>query len=432
MAGKYKVNVVTLGCPKNLVDSEFLLGQLKHSTVQLVTKSEDADAVVINTCGFIQDAKRESIETILEAVKKKKRGEIKSIVVMGCLSERFKDDLASEIPEVDAFFGTNQLPAILKYFDIDYKADLLGERLLTAPAHSAYLKISDGCDHPCSFCAIPLMRGKYRSRPLEDLIHEAKLLAQQKVKELIIIAQDTTSYGLDIYGERRLAALLRNLDEIDGFQWIRLMYTYPAKFPLDILEVIQNSAKFCRYLDIPIQHSSDTLLKSMRRGISQKATRELLLHIKNKIPDIALRTTLIVGYPGESESDFKDLYDFVEEMQFHRLGVFPYSQEEGTAAFNLGDPIPAELKQERLAMIMELQKEISEQYNQSFVGKTLQVLIDRKEQEYSIGRTEWDAPEIDQEVLIRNSPSLTIGEFYSARIIDNTEYDLIASVNHGS
>jgi ribosomal protein S12 methylthiotransferase len=428
VAVKSKIAVVTLGCPKNLVDSELLLGQLKHSPVQLVKSAEEADTIVINTCGFIQDAKRESIDAILEAVKKKNRGDVKKVVVMGCLSERFQNELAVEIPEVDAFFGTNQLRNVLHALSVEQRDDLLGERLLTTPSHFAYLKISEGCDNPCSFCAIPLMRGQHRSKPMDELVHETRLLADKGVKELIIIAQDTTSYGLDLSGTRQLAKLLGKLNAIEGIEWIRLMYAYPAKFPSDILHAFQNYKKLCRYIDIPIQHSSDKILKSMRRGVTRKATRELLLLLKKEIPGIALRTTLIVGYPNETEDDFKNLCDFVEEMRFHRLGVFPYSQEEGTAAFDLGDSIPNELKQERLATIMELQKEISEQNNELLIGKTIKVLIDRNDDTYSVGRTEWDAPEIDQEVLVRSSTTLNVGTFYSVPVIDATEYDLVAAV----
>jgi ribosomal protein S12 methylthiotransferase len=427
VAVKLKVNIVTLGCPKNLVDSEFLLGQLKHSDVQLVKNADEADTVIINTCGFIQDAKQESIDAILEAVEKKKRGEIKTIVVMGCLSQRFKDELAAEIPEVDSFFGTDQLRGVLNSLGVNYKTALLGERLLTTPSHYAYLKISEGCDNPCSFCTIPLMRGQHHSKPMEELIHEAQLLAKKRVKELIVIAQDTTYYGLDLYGKRQLATLLGELNDIDGIEWIRLMYAYPAKFPLDVIEAFQKYTKLCHYIDIPIQHYSDTVLKSMRRGISRKATRELLATLKNEIPNLALRTTLIVGYPGETESDFKELCDFVEETRFHRLGVFLYSQEEGTEAFDLGDPIPAEMKQERQTTLMEIQKMISEQHNESLVGTTMKVLIDAQENEYFIGRTEWDAPEIDQEVIVRSGQLLNVGAFHSVTITDATEYDLIAA-----
>jgi ribosomal protein S12 methylthiotransferase len=428
VAVKSKVNVVTLGCPKNIVDSEFLLGQLNHTDLQLVKNADEADTIVINTCGFIEDAKQESIDAILEAVEKKRQGSVKKIIVMGCLSERFKNELATEIPEVDSFFGTNQLSSVLGSLGVNYKTNLLGERLLTTPPHYAYLKISEGCDNPCSFCAIPLMRGQHRSKPMDELVIEAQLLAEKGVKELIVIAQDTTYYGLDLYDKRQLAALLGKLTGVDGIEWIRLMYAYPAKFPLDVIEAFQKYTKLCRYIDIPIQHFNDKILKSMQRGINRKKTRELLIKLKNEIPGLALRTTLIVGYPGETENDFRELCDFVEETGFHRLGVFTYSQEEGTKAFDLGDPIPAEKKQERQNIIMEIQKNISEQRNVSLIGKTLKVLIDSEEEKYFAGRTEWDAPEIDQDVIVHSGQILNSGTFYSATITDATEYDLIASV----
>jgi ribosomal protein S12 methylthiotransferase len=422
-----KINVVTLGCPKNLVDTEYLLGQLKHSSIQIVENAEDADTVIINTCGFIKDAKQESIDAIVEAVEKKKRGRLKKIVVMGCLSERFKSELAADIPEVDSFFGTNQLTAVLKDIGVDYKSELLGERFLTTPAHYAYLKISEGCDNPCSFCAIPLMRGKHRSKPIEEIMVEARMLAEKGVKELIIIAQDTTYYGLDLYGERRLAKLLGELYGVDGIEWIRLLYAYPAKFPLDVIEAFRKFPKLCRYIDIPIQHTSDEVLKSMRRGLTERSTRDLLLRLKSDIPGVALRTTLIVGYPNETEEDFNTLCEFVKEMQFHRLGVFTYSKEEGTAAYVLGDPISEEIKLMRQAAVMEIQKEISLHHNESLIGKTVRILIDSHDGEFYIGRTEWDAPEIDQEVFVRSSQILKAGTFHTVTITDAVEYDLFAS-----
>jgi ribosomal protein S12 methylthiotransferase len=422
-----KVNVVTLGCPKNLVDSETLLGQLKHHHVQIVSDLSKADTIVINTCGFIQDAKQESIDAILEAVEKKKHGTLKKIVVMGCLSERFHKELAAEIPEVDVYLGTNRLRDVLKHLGKESRDSLLGERYLLTPSHYAYLKISEGCDNPCSFCAIPLMRGKHASRPLKTLIHEAELLSEKGVKELIVIAQDTTYYGVDLYGKRRLAHVLDKLQSINGIEWIRLMYAYPAKFPFDIIEAYQNNSKLCRYIDIPIQHISDTILKSMHRGITKKGTRELLIRLKREIPGLALRTTIISGYPGERESDFLELCDFIEEMQFHRLGVFPYSQEEGTKAFALGDPVPLELKQERVQKIMEIQKNISEQRNESMIGTSCKVIVDSKENGLYVGRTEWDAPEIDQEVFIHSNKTLPIGSFRTVTVTDASEYDLSAS-----
>ena len=428
MAEKSKINVVTLGCPKNLVDSEYLLGQLKQSNVQLVANADAADTVIINTCGFIKDAKQESLDAIMEAVGKKNRGELKKIVVMGCLSERFKKELAAEIPEVDSFFGTNQLRDVLNDLGVNYKSELLGERFLTTPTHFAYLKISEGCDNPCSFCAIPLMRGQHRSKPMDEVVHEARLLSEKGVKELIVIAQDSTYYGLDLYGERQLAKLLGELNGIDGIEWIRLMYAYPAKFPLDVIEAFQKFPKLCRYIDIPIQHYSDSVLKSMRRGITQRTTRDFLLRLKNEIPGVALRTTLIVGYPNETEDDFKTSCDFVKEMHFHRLGVFTYSQEEGTASFELGDLISEDVKKERQAVIMQIQKDISQYHNESLIGKTMKVLIDSQDGEFSMGRTEWDAPEIDQEVFVRSSQPLKAGTFHTVTITDAVEYDLFASV----
>ena len=429
MSEKSKINVVTLGCPKNLVDSEYLLGQLKHCDVQFVANTADADTVIINTCGFIKDAKQESIDAIMEAVGKKNRGELKKIVVMGCLSERFKKELAAEIPEVDSFFGTNQLHEVLQELGVNYKNELLGERFLTTPGHFAYLKISEGCDNPCSFCAIPLMRGQHHSKPIDEIMYEARQLSEKGVKELIVIAQDTTYYGLDLYGERQLAKLLGELNGIDGIEWIRVMYAYPAKFPPDVIEAFQKFPKLCRYIDIPIQHYSDSVLKSMRRGITQRSTKELLLRLKNEIPGVALRTTLIVGYPNETEDDFKILCDFVKEMKFHRLGVFTYSEEEGTASFDLGDLVSEEIKKQRQAAIMEIQKDISKYHNESLIGKTVKVLIDSRDGEFYMGRTEWDAPEIDQEVFVLSSQPLKTGTFYTVTVTDAVEYDLFALVH---
>jgi ribosomal protein S12 methylthiotransferase len=428
VSGKPKINVVTLGCPKNLVDSEHLLGQLQKSSAKLVASMDAADTVIINTCGFIKDAKQESLDAIMEAVGKKNRGELKKIVVMGCLSERFRKELAAGIPEVDSFFGTNQLRDVLHELGVKYKSELLGERYLTTPTHFAYLKISEGCDNPCSFCAIPLMRGRHRSTPMEEIVHEAQLLAGKGVKELIVIAQDTTYYGLDLYGERRLASLLGELNRIDGIEWIRLMYAYPAKFPIDVIEAFQKYPKLCRYIDIPIQHYSDNVLKSMRRGLTQRSTRDLLVRLQSDVPGVALRTTLIVGYPNETEDDFKALCEFVKEIRFHRLGVFTYSKEEGTTSFELGDPISEERKQERQSVIMEIQKDISNHHNESLIGKTMKVLIDSHDGEFYMGRTEWDAPEIDQEVFVRSTHPLKSGTFQTVTITDAVEYDLFASV----
>ncbi len=421
-----KINVVTLGCSKNIVDSEVLLGQLVRGKARIVDDVGDADIAVINTCGFIEAAKQESIDAILEAIERKNEGKLKKVVVMGCLSERFAKELAAEMPTVDAYFGSHHLEQVVHELGIDFRAELLGERRLTTPSHYAYLKISEGCDNPCSFCAIPLMRGKHVSKPLEDILQEARLLAVQGVRELILIGQDTTYYGLDVDGQRRLDTVLRELTQVDGIEWIRLMYAYPTKFPRQILDAFRDSPKLCRYLDMPVQHVADEVLKSMRRGITGRTTRDLLRAIKDSVPGIGLRTTLIVGYPNEREEDFQQLYDFVEEMKFHRLGVFTYSQEEGTAAFDLGDPVPREVKDERLSRIMELQQRISETRNESLVGKELKVIIDRTEGEFMMGRTEWDAPEIDQEVFVRPLPGSKVGSFARVKITEYAEYDLYA------
>jgi ribosomal protein S12 methylthiotransferase len=423
-----KINVVTLGCSKNTVDSEVLLGQLIGGKANVVDNVEDADIAVINTCGFIDAAKQESIDAILEAVQRKKDGKLKKVVVMGCLSERFAKDLAVEIPDVDAYFGSHHLSNVVRELGIDYREELLGERQLTTPSHFAYLKISEGCDNPCSFCAIPLMRGLHVSKPLERIADETRGLVARGVKELIVIGQDTTYYGLDLYGDRVLDRLLREVAAVDGIEWVRLMYAYPTKFPKKILEVFRENPKLCRYLDIPVQHASDEVLKSMRRGGTRRGLQELLLEIKEAVPEIGLRTTLIVGYPNESEQDFQQLCDFVAEMKFHRLGVFTYSQEEGTTAFGLGDPIPHEVKEERRAHVMELQQQISEERNTSLIGTTVKVLIDRDDGEFFVGRTEWDAPEIDQEVLVRATPELRVGSFIMATVTDTTEYDLYAEL----
>ncbi len=430
MAGKSKIHIVTLGCPKNQVDSEVLHAQLQlqSGNVEVVSDADHADTIIINTCGFIQDAKQESIDAIVEAIEMKEHGEVKKIIVMGCMAERFKKELAKELPEVDSFFGTRQLPEILTELGVDYKRELLGERILSTPSHTAYLKISEGCDNPCSFCAIPLMRGGHRSTPIEELVHESRLLAAKGVKELVVIGQDSTYYGLDLYGERRLASLLGELQTVDGIEWIRLMYAYPAKFPLDVLQAFQQYSKLCRYIDMPIQHIADNVLKSMRRGMTQRATKELLWTIKKEIPNIALRTTLIVGYPTETQNDFKQLCEFVEEMKFHRLGVFTYSQEEGTGAYELGDLVPEAVKQERKEALMEIQKQISIERNESLIGQKLKVLVDAYDGEIYGGRTEWDAPEVDQEVLIRSERALLPGQFVSVTVTDATEYDLIADV----
>ncbi len=423
-----RIHVLTLGCSKNLVDTEVFLGQLVGTDAQVVAEVDEADIAVINTCGFIEAAKQESIDAIIEAIQRKNEGQLKKVVVLGCLSERFATELKREIPEVDAYFGSHHLKEVVRELGIDYRVELLGERQLTTPSHFAYLKISEGCDNPCSFCAIPLMRGRHRTKSLEEVITEARHLARLGVKELNLIGQDTTYYGLDLYGERRLANLLHQLCEVDGLEWIRLLYAYPAKFPKEILQVYRESDKLCRYLDIPVQHSSDEVLKSMRRGITRRALRDLLLEIKESVPGIALRTTLIVGYPTETERAFQDLCDFVRELRFHRLGVFAYSQEEGTTAFDLGDPVPPDVKEERCSTIMQIQQEISAERNEGLIGRTLKVLIDRREGEFVVGRTEWDAPEIDQEVYVKENGVVGVGNVCLATVVDATEYDLYAEI----
>ena len=427
MAVEKKVSVVTLGCPKNVVDTEVLLAQLRSNNIRLVNENAGADTVLINTCGFIQDAKRESLEAIFHAVEKKKRGEVRNIVVFGCLSERFRNELSAELPEVDRFIGTNRLREVLESIGADYRKELLGERLLTTPSHIAYLKISEGCDHPCSFCAIPLMRGPHRSVPLEHLLAEAGNLAAKGVRELIVIGQDTTFYGADLYGQQRLAPLLSELAAIEGIEWIRLMYAYPAHFPLDVIDVFRTNPKLCRYIDMPVQHVSDAVLKSMRRGITERATRELIGRLRTDLPDLALRTTLIVGYPNETEDDFRRLCEFVEETQFHRLGVFPYSREEGTAAYDLGDPVPHEVKMERQSIILDIQKEISDRYNASLVGNVVRILVDSSGSGKAVGRTQWDAPEIDQDVVVHAERPPAAGTFLRVTIDSAEEYTLQAS-----
>lgn len=423
-----KISVITLGCSKNVVDSEVLLGQLKLNDATVVDDIEQADIAVINTCGFIEAAKQESIDAILEAVERKQGGRLKKVVVMGCLSERYRTDLMREIPAVDAYFGSNQIRDVAVELGVDYKKELLGERSLSTPSHFAYLKISEGCDRPCSFCAIPLMRGGHRTKPMETVLEEAAMLASRGVKELVLIGQDTTYWGLDLNGERGLPRLLESLSGVAGIEWIRLMYAYPSGFPREILPVIRNNRNICRYLDIPLQHASDEVLKSMKRGITNAATRDLLRAIHEEVPGMALRTTFIVGYPNETEKDFQILHDFVREMRFHRVGVFPYSHEDGTSAAVLGDPVPESVKQERMDAIMALQQDIARERNESLAGTTVRVLIDRLDGEYAVGRTEWDAPEIDQEVYVKNDGSMSVGNFYSAAVVENTEYDLYATV----
>ena len=419
------INVITLGCSKNIYDSEVLMGQLKANDKKVVHEKE-GNIVVINTCGFIDNAKEESVNTILEQIKHKEAGKVDEVYVTGCLSERYKPDLEKEIPQVDAYFGTSDLPQLLKVLGADYKHELVGERLLTTPKHFAYLKIAEGCDRPCSFCAIPLMRGKHLSTPIEDLVKQAQQLAKDGVKELMLIAQDLTYYGLDLYKKRRLADLLRALSGVDGIEWIRLHYAFPTGFPEDVLEVMREEPKVCNYLDIPLQHISDPILKSMRRGTTQEKTTNLLQKFRAEVPGIILRTSLIVGYPGETEEDFELLKKWVKEMRFERLGCFTYSHEENTHAHQLEDDVPEELKQERSNIIMELQSQISWEHNQGCVGKTFRCLIDRKEGVHFIGRTYMDSPDIDNEVLIDATKYyLKQGDFATIKITEATDYDLI-------
>ncbi|GHA39532.1 ribosomal protein S12 methylthiotransferase RimO [Salinimicrobium marinum] len=421
---KNKINVVTLGCSKNVYDSEVLMGQLKANDKEVVHEQE-GNIVVINTCGFIDNAKEQSVNTILEYVERKNQGEVDKVFVTGCLSERYKPDLVKEIPDVDQYFGTTELPGLLEALDANYKHELIGERLTTTPKNYAYLKIAEGCDRPCSFCAIPLMRGKHRSTPIEDLVQEAKKLAANGVKELILIAQDLTYYGLDLYKKRNLAELLENLVKVEGIEWIRLHYAFPTGFPLDVLDVMKREPKVCNYLDIPLQHISDDLLKSMRRGTTHEKTTNLLKEFRDRVPEMAIRTTLIVGYPGETEAHFQELKEWVKEMRFERLGCFTYSHEENTHAYNLEDDVPQEVKQERANEIMELQSQISWELNQQKIGKVFRVVIDRKEGNYFVGRTEFDSPDVDNEVLIdATSVYLKTAEYYDVKITDAADFDL--------
>ena len=416
--------MVTLGCSKNVYDSEVLMGQLKAGGKEVVHEKE-GNIVVINTCGFINNAKEESINTILDYVQQKEAGLVDKVFVMGCLSERYKPDLEKEIPDVDQYFGTSELPALLKVLGADYKHELIGERLTTTPKNYAYLKISEGCDRPCSFCAIPLMRGAHISTPIEDLVIEAEKLAAKGVKELILIAQDITYYGLDLYKKRALADLLRALVKVEGIEWIRIHYAFPTGFPMDVLEVMKTEPKICNYLDIPLQHISDKILTSMKRGTTQEKTTKLLKKFREALPEMAIRTTLIVGYPGETEEDFQKLKDFVKAMRFDRLGCFTYSHEENTSAYELADDVPEEVKLQRANEIMELQSQISWELNQEKVGKTFRCLIDRKEGNYFVGRTEYDSPDVDNEVLIdAKKYYVKIGDFTDVKSIEAADYDL--------
>ncbi len=424
---KNKVNVITLGCSKNVFDSEVLMGQLKASKFDVVHESDDNDAsiVIINTCGFIDNAKQESIDTILEFARAKEEGKIEKLIVTGCLSERYKPDLIKEVPNVDEFFGTHDLPRLLKSLGADYKHELVGERFLTTPQHFAYLKISEGCDRPCSFCAIPLMRGIHKSVPAEELVVQAGQLAAKGVKELILIAQDLTYYGLDIYKKRNLSELLKQLSDVEGIEWIRLHYAFPSGFPMDILDVMKERENICKYLDMPLQHISDNMLKSMRRGTTTQKTNELIKTIREKVPGITLRTTLIAGYPGETKDDFAQMKEWVEESRFDRLGVFNYSHEENTHAYSLKDDVPEKVKKERASEIMDIQREISASLNEKKIGNTFKVLIDRKEGGYYVGRTEGDSPEVDNEVLIDAEKNyLRIGDFAEIKIDSANEFDL--------
>jgi ribosomal protein S12 methylthiotransferase len=430
---KNKVNIVTLGCSKNLVDSEAIYTQLKGNNfdVQHESTTDDSSIVIINTCGFIEAAKQESIDTILRFADAKDSGLIDKLYVTGCLSQRYRGDLEKEIPTVDAYFGTNELPRLLKTLKADYKHELVGERLITTPSHYAYLKIAEGCDRPCSFCAIPLMRGKHVSQPVEALVEQARNLARKGTKELILIAQDLTYYGLDLYKKRALSELMLRLADVEGIEWIRLQYAYPSGFPLDILDVMRTTPNICKYLDMPLQHGSTEMLKRMRRGITRPKTEELINTIRDKVPGIALRTTLIAGHPGETEAEFEEMYQFVEKMRFDRLGIFTYSHEENTHAFRLPDDVSEETKQERADAIMALQEGISFELNQRKIGNVYKVLFDRKEGGYFIGRTEFDSPEVDNEVLLdAKNHYVRLGDFTTVRVTDATEFDLYAEPGH--
>ena len=425
---KNKINVVTLGCSKNLYDSEVLISQLKANNKNVVHEG-DGNIVVINTCGFIDNAKQQSIDTILEYSDKKNQGKIDKLYVTGCLSERYKDDLEKEIPDVDKYFGTTDLPHLLKHLRADYKSELIGERFLSTPKNYAYLKISEGCDRKCSFCAIPLMRGKHKSRSMEDIVNEAKKMASQGVKELILIAQELTYYGLDLYKERSISKLLQKLCDLEGIEWVRLHYAYPSGFPNELIDTIKNEEKICNYLDIPLQHISDEILKSMRRGSTKLKTNNLITNLRKQIPEISIRTTLIVGYPGETKTHFKELCDWVKEMKFERLGCFKYSHEENTHAYNLVDDVTEIEKQRRLEKIMSIQKEISRELNQKKIGNEIRCLIDRFESGYYIARSEYDSPDVDNNILIKSDNiHLRIGEFYNVIIDDASDYDLFGSI----
>ena len=427
---KDKIKIITLGCSKNVVDSEFIMSQLKSNDIQIVEDERDSNTVLINTCGFIEAAKQESIDTILRAVDLKKRNKIESVYVAGCLSDRYGTELQREIPQVDRYFGATDrhqtVVDILNEIGVDYKSNLLGERILTGPNHFAYLKISEGCNNPCSFCAIPIMRGRHVSKPLKQIVMEAQSLASKGVKELIIIGQDTTYWGFDTDNKRNVTVVLEELSKIKGIEWIRLMYAYPSRFPVDLIDTIKNTQNICKYLDMPVQHISDNVLKSMRRGITNKTLMGLFDKIKTEIPDISLRTTFITGYPDETENDFQQLLNFVKEFKFDRLGVFPYSHEEGTSAFDIPDRIPMKEKLLRQKILLDAQRENSLEANKNSIGKNFKVIIDREEQDYFIGRTYKDAPEIDQEVYVNKNEEIQIGNFSEVKVYDSEEFDLFA------
>jgi ribosomal protein S12 methylthiotransferase len=431
MRTRDKISVITLGCSKNTVDSERLLNQLKANDLNISDDLENTDTVIINTCGFIEAAKEESINTILNAIALKQEGKLKKVMVAGCLSQRYKNELAKEIPEVDSYFGTEDYGNILKELGGELKYNLLGERLISSPSHTAYLKISEGCDHPCSFCAIPLMRGKHVSRSVEELVNETHFLANNGTKEVVVIAQDTTDYGKDIYNQKNISYLLNKISEVEGIEWIRLMYAYPSKFPDDLIDVLANNPKVCKYIDIPLQHISNDVLRSMRRGVTARRTKELINKLRKNVAGIAIRTTFLIGYPNETEKDFKELCGFVEEFEFDRVGTFTFSVEENTSSFILGNPIPERVKLERKKILMKIQKEISSKKNKSLLGKKLNVLIDRVEGGFYIGRSYRDAPEVDGEVLIPlNGYKLKPGNFCIAKINNYNEYDLYGEIIH--
>jgi ribosomal protein S12 methylthiotransferase len=429
MKSREKVSVITLGCAKNTVDSERLLRQLQLNNLDLRSNPVEADTVIINTCGFIEAAKEESINTIMNAVASKKSGITKRIFVAGCLSERYKNDLQKEIPEVDLFFGTEDYERIVQELGGELKKNLLGERVVSLPSHTAYLKISEGCDHPCSFCAIPIMRGLHKSKSIEDLVAETEFLARNNTKELVLIAQDTTDYGKDLYNKRNISELIARLSEVKGIEWIRLMYAYPSRFPEDLIDEVKNNDKVCNYIDIPLQHISDNILKSMRRGITSRQTKELLSKLRKEIPDLVLRTTFIVGYPGETEKEFQELCNFVEEFKFEKMGTFTYSQEENTGSYDLGDPVPDKVKKERQSRLMEIQREISAGKNRQQIGSELKILVESIEGDFYVGRSYRDAPEVDGEVLIPLGDSNIVpGNFYIAEVYDSDEYDIFARI----